>query len=279
MLIDTNTKVCLVIGDPVAHSLSPAMHNAAYEALGLGSQYIFLPSRVTASDLALKMSEVKESANIHALAVTVPHKEAIIKYLNRLDETARVIGAVNTVVKEEGKLVGYNTDYYGAIESLKAHTELNGKKIVVLGSGGSARAIVYGLAKEKCDVIIYSRNIEKGKEITDEFGGQSMEWEKRNANLDGDVIINATNIGREGKELPLNEEMISAKQVVFDINYNINGTALLNAAKYKGAVVVDGLEMLLRQGMKQFEIYTGLKAPEEAMRKALNNKVNHANAI
>jgi len=279
MLIDTNTKVCLVIGDPVAHSLSPAMHNAAYEALGLGSEYIFLPSRVTASDLALKMSEVKESANIHALAVTVPHKEAVIKYLNRLDETARVIGAVNTVVKEEGKLVGYNTDYYGAIESLKAYTELNGKKIAVLGSGGSARAIVYGLAKEKCDVIIYSRNIEKGKEITDEFGGQSMEWEKRNANLDDDVIINATNIGREGKELPLNEEMISAKQVVFDINYNINGTALLNAAKHKGAVVVDGLEMLLRQGMKQFEIYTGLKAPEEAMRNALNNKVNHANAI
>ncbi len=279
MLIDTNTKVCLVIGDPVAHSLSPAMHNAAYEALGLGSQYVFLPSRVTASELALKMSEVKESANIHALAVTVPHKETIIKYLNKLDETARLIGAVNTVVKEEGKLVGYNTDYYGAIESLKAHTGLNGKKVAVLGAGGSARAIVYGLAKEKCDVIIYSRNIEKGKEITDEFGGQSIDWEKRNNSIDCDIIINATNIGREGKELPLEEEVIVSKQIIFDINYNINGTALLNASKRKGAAVVDGLEMLLRQGMKQFEIYTGLKAPEEAMRNALNKKVNHANAI
>lgn len=279
MLIDRNTKLCLVIGDPVAQSLSPAMHNAAYEALGLGAQYLFLPARVKDEELTMKMSEVRESENIHALAVTIPHKEAIIKYLNELDETAKAIGAVNTVVKRYGKLIGYNTDYYGAMESLKKHTSLLGKKVAVLGSGGSARAILYGLSKEKCNVIVYSRNVDKAVELTNEFGGDVRDWALRNEVKDIDVIINATNIGREGKELPVEERVINSNQVVFDINYNINGTALLKAAKQKGAIAVDGLEMLLQQGMKQFEIYTELKAPEEVMRNALNSKVNHANAI
>jgi len=279
MVIDSNTKLCLVIGDPVAHSFSPAMHNAAYEALGLGSQYLFLPSKVTAADLTIKMTEIKESPNIHALAVTIPHKETIIKYLNELDETAKTIGAVNTVVKVNGKLLGYNTDCYGAIESLKKHTELNGKNAAVLGSGGSARAIIYGLVKEKCAVLVYSRNMEKAKELANEFGCEIAEWEKRNSMTGIDIIINATNIGRDGKELPVNEDVIASKHIVFDINYNAKGTSLLNAAKSKGAIVIDGLEMLLRQGMLQFEIYTGLKAPEEAMRNALKNKVSHANAV
>lgn len=279
MLIDKNTKLCLVIGDPVAQSLSPAMHNAAYEALGLGSQYLFLASKVIASELALKISEVKESENIHALAVTIPHKETIIKYLNELDETARAIGAVNTVIRDGNKLKGYNTDYYGAIESLKKHTNLAGKHVAILGSGGSARAIVYGLALEKCKVTIYSRNTDKAKEITTEFGGEVKSWDERNSIATADIVINATNIGREGKELPVEPSVINKNQVVFDINYNVNGTALLNLAKEKGAMTVDGLEMLLRQGMMQFELYTGLKAPEEAMRNALNKKVNHANAI
>src|ERR1700739_1008013 len=192
MAIDANTKICLVIGDPIAHSLSPAMHNAAYEALGLGSQYLFLPAKVSAVDLALKMSEVKESPNIIALAVTIPHKEAIIKYLNELDETAKVIGAVNTVMKINGKLKGYNTDYYGAIESLKRHIQLNGKKVAVLGSGGSARAIVYGLVKENCDVTVYSRNEEKSAELVKAFGCKSAAGEKINEVGNTDIIINTT---------------------------------------------------------------------------------------
>jgi shikimate dehydrogenase len=279
MVIDANTKICLVIGDPVAHSLSPAMHNAAYEALGLGSQYLFLPSKVTIVDLALKMSEVKESPNIIALAVTIPHKETIIKYLNELDETAKAIGAVNTVVKITGKLKGYNTDYYGAIESLKKHIRLNEKKVAILGSGGSARAIVYGLVKENCDVTVYSRNEEKSAELVNSFGCKSAAGEKINAVGNADIIINTTPIGRDSNELPISADLIKKGQVVFDVNYSINGTALLRVAKEKGAITISGLEMLLYQGMMQFEIYTGLKAPEEAMRNALKNKVSHANAI
>jgi shikimate dehydrogenase len=279
MVIDANTKICLVIGDPIAHSLSPAMHNAAYEALGLGSQYLFLPSKVSATDLVLKMSEVKESPNIIALSVTIPHKETIIKYLNELDETARIIGAVNTVVKVNGKLKGYNTDYYGAIESLKKHIQLNGKRVAVLGSGGSARAIVYGLVKENCGVTVYSRNEEKSAELVSAFGCKSAAGEKINEVGNADIIINTTPIGRDSNELPISADLIKKGQVVFDVNYNINSTSLLRVAKEKDAITISGLEMLLYQGMMQFEIYTGLKAPEEAMRNALRNKVSHANAI
>ncbi|MGP8216082.1 MAG: shikimate dehydrogenase [Bacteroidia bacterium] len=279
MIINSNTKLCLVIGDPVAHSLSPAMHNAAYEALGLGSEYLFLASKVAPADLISKISEIRELNNIYAVAVTIPHKEAIIKYLDRLDETAKAIGAVNTIVKENGKLVGYNTDCYGAIESLKQYTSLNGKKAAVLGSGGSARAIVYGLVKENCDVTVYSRNTEKAKKLAVSFGCKAAEWEQRNSITGTDIIVNTTPIGRDDKGLPINEDVINKNQIVFDINYNANSTPMLIVAKQKGAIVIDGLEMLLRQGMLQFEIYTGLKAPEDAMRNALKNKITHASAI
>ncbi|HSY76486.1 MAG TPA: shikimate dehydrogenase [Bacteroidia bacterium] len=279
MDIDAKTKICLIIGDPVAHSLSPAMHNAAYAALNLGKEYLFLPSRVKPEDLALKISEIRAATNLHAMAVTIPHKETIIKYLDKLDETAEAIGAVNTVVKINGKLLGYNTDCYGAIESLKRHASLNNKKVAVLGSGGSARAIVYGLMKENCDITVYSRNTEKSQELVGAFGCKSAGGEKINDVANAAIIINTTPIGRDNAELPISADLIKKGQIVFDINYNINDTALLRIAKEKGAIPISGLEMLLRQGMKQFEMYTGLKAPEEAMSNALKIKVNHADAI
>lgn len=268
-------KMCYIIGDPVAHSLSPAMHNAAYKALGI--DYVFNAQRLALAELEAFMADVRIKG-IHALAVTVPHKEAVIKYLDELDETAKQIGAVNTVVNKNGRLFGYNTDCYGAIESLKKHTVLVGKKVALLGSGGSARAVVYGLVKEKCEVVIYGRNTDKANGLAKTFGCKALPWDERNS-LSADIIINTTPIGREGDELPLDEKVITEKHIVFDINYAQNSTPLLRAAAKKHATTVDGLEMLLRQGMLQFELYTGLKAPEEAMNKALHNKVSYEDAV
>jgi shikimate dehydrogenase len=277
MATNADKRICLVIGDPVAHSLSPAMHNAAYKVLGIDSQYEFSAKRIAPDELAKAIDEIRANG-IYALTVTIPHKETIIKYLDEVNDIAKQIGAVNTVVNVNGKLVGYNTDYYGAVESMKQSTSLAGKCLAVLGSGGSARAIVYGLAKEKSKVTIYSRNIEKANELANAFGCEVKDWEQRN-NLQADVVINTTPVGREGEALPINEDVIQKGQIVFDINYNVNGTPLAHAAIRKGAISIDGLEMLLRQGMMQFEIYTGLKAPEEAMRNALKNQLKHVAAI
>jgi shikimate dehydrogenase len=274
----TNAKICLVIGDPVAQSLSPAMHNAAYKALGIDAEYTFSARQVTSDGLADFINESRTS--VHAMAVTIPHKETIIPHLDILDGMARVIGAVNTVFNVKGKLIGYNTDCSGAIESLKKHTSLVGKKVIILGSGGSARAIAYGLVAERSKVTICSRNKEKAKELAEAFGCESAEWDKRNdLASEAEIIINTTPVGKDGKELPIDESVINKGQVVFDINYSINGTSVLNAAREKNAIAIDGLEMLLRQGMLQFEIYTGLKAPEEAMRNALQNKSSYAGTI
>jgi shikimate dehydrogenase len=270
-------KICLVIGDPVAHSLSPSMHNAAYKALGIEAEYEFGAKRIVEDELAKFMYEVREK-DIHMLAVTIPHKEAIMQYLDAVDNVAKEIGAVNMVLNKDGKLIGYNTDYVGAVESLRAVVALIGKRVSLLGSGGSARAIVYGLVKEKCDVTVYSRNKDSANELKKTFGCKVLPWEERNSMV-ADIIVNTTPIGRDNNVRPIDESVIHKGQIVFDINYNANGTSLLKLAKKKGTTAVDGLEMLLKQGMKQFELYTGIKAPEQAMRKALQNDKERADAI
>jgi len=277
MATNSNIKLCLVIGDPVAQSLSPAMHNAAYKALGIESQYVFRAQQVKPEELGMVINEAR--SNIHAMAVTIPHKETMMPYLDRVDDMAKEIGAVNTVFNAKGKLIGYNTDCAGAMRSLKVHTALERKSVAVLGSGGSARAIVYGLVNEKCLVTIYSRNADKAKEMAGALGCEYTVWEKRNDAAKADIIINTTPIGKDGKELPVEESIIHKGQVVFDVSYSLNGTPLLNVAKSKNAIVINGLEMLLYQGMLQFELYSGLKAPEEAMRKALQNKPSHARTV
>jgi shikimate dehydrogenase len=277
MVINANIKLCLVIGDPVAQSLSPAMHNAAYKAMGIESQYSFEAVQVPISGLKNFIEKAKTA--VHFMAVTIPHKETIISFLDELDETAKAIGAVNTVLNKNGKLIGYNTDCFGAIESLKRQTTLQGRNVAILGSGGSARAIVYGLVNEKSKVVIYGRNTDKAQEIAKTFGCEYAAWKKRNDAATADIIINTTPIGKDGKELPIEENVIRKGQVVFDVNYGLNNTPLLNAAKSKNAVTVNGLDMLLNQGIMQFELYTGLKAPEEAMCKALQNKPDYAGTI
>ncbi len=269
-MLNRGEKICFIIGDPVAHSLSPAMHNAAYKALGINSQYIFLAKQINPDELTNAMRNELHASDICAFAVTIPHKETIIKYLDEIDETAKQIGAVNTVINTGGKLKGYNTDWKGAINSLLKYINIKSRQVAILGSGGTARAIAYGLSKEGCDISLYSRNAETGSIIAKQFGCKLFSWDKREEACNAEIIINATPIGREDNATPLSGDDINEKHVVFDVNYKKGNLRLLNLAKSKNAIIIDGLEMLLQQGMLQFELYTGLKAPEEAMRETLH---------
>lgn len=287
MLAERNIKICVVIGDPVAHSLSPAMHNAAYKAMDIESEYVFRSAKVTPAELGKYMDGVR-TKNIHALAVTVPHKENIIQYLDEIDTAAKEIGAVNTVINKNGKLVGYNTDCPGAMNTLKHYTELAGKAVVVLGTGGTAKAILYGLCKEGLRIIICSRNMVEAEKLAAKYNAVAFPWEGIGNVAEADILINTTPIGRQGEEFPHIIQNLKdrqkldnkgkPKQIIFDVNYNPSGIPLLKDAEKLGLIVIDGLELLLQQGMLQFELYTGLHAPEEAMRKALNLKT-HAHIV
>lgn len=260
-------KHCVIIGSPVEHSLSPAMHNAAYKAAGIDLQYKFIAEHVSPYELSGFMDLARR--DYHAIAVTIPHKEIILQYLNNLDIKAKKIGAVNTVLIQDGVLTGYNTDSPGAINALKKATDIKAKAVAVLGSGGTARALVYALCKENMNVTIYGRNREKLNKMVHDFGCNAERWEERNNASENDIIINTTPVGREGEPAPISVDGITSHHVVFDVNYNQTVIPLLNEAKQRGATIIDGLELLINQGMLQFELMTGNKAPEEAMRKVL----------
>lgn len=263
-------RTCLIIGDPIAHSLSPQIHNAAYEALGIEDQYRFEARQVKPEELAGFMAEVV-SSGIRGISCTAPHKVAIMEYLDEVDEVARRIGAVNTVVNEDGRLKGYNTDWLGVVLPLEKLTGLKGKDVALLGAGGAARSIAYGLTERGAALTIYNRTPGKAAELAAEFGAQSASLEDPASIKAAEIIINATSVGmapRDG-DTPLPQEFITGGQIVFDSIYVPYETRLLREAAQRGARVVHGTEMLLQQGIAQFKLYTGYDAPEEVMRTAL----------
>ncbi len=270
MKLSAKTKICLIIGDPVAHSLSPAMHNAGYEALGIDNQFVFLGAQVKVEDVGL-ITDAMHKMGIHGLTCTIPHKIEVMKFLDEIDETAKKIGAVNTVLNKNGKLIGFNTDWLGAVIPLEKITTLSGKKVLVLGAGGAARAVVFGLLKKRANVKIFNRTKAKAVKLAKEFNCQTTDLKEESEISDFDIIINTTSVGMKPleNETPISTKFINNKQIVFDIVYAPFETKLLKEAKKRGAKIVRGVEMLLYQGTAQFEIYTGHKAPEEVMRKIL----------
>ena len=279
MKITAKTKMCIVIGDPVEHSLSPAMHNAGYEALGIDDQYVFTAAKVKVEDVRDVVKAVRVMG-IRGLTCTIPHKIEVMKYLDEIDEVAKKIGAVNTVVNEKGKLKGYNTDWLGVVEPLEKYGKLKGKKAAVIGAGGAARAMVYGLLKRGASVIIFNRTIKKAWDLIKALkikNGQSVslvschDLSHVQGVADCDIILNATNLGMGDykNKTPVPKKFIQKHHIVFDAVYVPYETRLLNEAKEKGAKIIHGTEMLLHQGIAQFELYTGKIAPEEVMRKAL----------
>jgi shikimate dehydrogenase len=281
MMINGKTRVCAIIGDPVEHSLSPVMHNAAFKELGLNLVYVAFT--VTSTELKTAVLGAK-SLGLRGLNVTMPHKNAIIHYLDEVDSTAKSIGAVNTVLNNQGKLIGYNTDGSGAMIALQENGVYpEEKKLVLLGAGGAAKAIAYQAAQDVEELVILNRTAEKAKKLAEALksfdakvkaGTLSSEVLKQELPTT-DILVNATSAGMHPDVdiSPVPSDLLHSDLSVMDIIYNPLETKLLKDAKSAGAKVVSGIEMLLYQGAVAFEIWTNCPAPVEVMREAALNEL------
>jgi shikimate dehydrogenase len=278
--ISGKTRICGVIGDPIEHTLSPAMHNAAFEELGL--DYVFLAFKVKVRSVADAV-EGARALNIRGLNVTMPHKTKVIAHLDRIDLSAQIVNSVNTILNKENMLFGFNTDGVGALKALKENgVELKGRKVLLLGAGGAARAIAYALGKEADELAVLNRTVKQAqalsklleKSFSKKIAYGSLSPQDVAENLqDSDILINATSVGMKPKadETPVPAKLLRRNLAVMDIVYNPLETKLSKDAKAAGAQVVSGVEMLIYQGVSSFEIWTGKSAPVEVMRKAALN--------
>jgi 3-dehydroquinate dehydratase / shikimate dehydrogenase len=259
------TLVYGVIGDPIGHSLSPLMQNAAFEAGKIDS--VFLPFRV--SDLK-DFLRVVVPLGIAGISVTLPHKQTILRYLDGCDPFATAIGAVNTVVvRGGGKLYGYNTDYIGVLRALERRIALRGSRVLIIGAGGAARAVAFALAQAGAAVCICARRPGKAKELAQAVGG-TVVLRNRLRKEFFDAIVNATPLGMHPLEnrSPLQARELNCR-LVFDTIYRPRETRLLQLAKRRGIETVSGVEMFIAQGIAQFEIWTGERAPGKIMRRVV----------
>jgi shikimate dehydrogenase len=266
------TGLILIIGDPVAHSLSPTMHNAAYQGVTASPplNLRMLAARVSPSELKNAVLGAR-ALEVHGLAVTMPHKVAIREYLDTIDSTAQKIGAVNTVTNKDGTLTGYNTDWLGVINPIKHRSTLRGKRVAVVGAGGAAQAAVYGCSAEGAQVTIINRTLDKAVALADHFGATPQTLTEQSDLSGYDVIINATSVGMgaESTAVPFDTSKLMAGQIVFETIYHPRRTPLLRDAAARGALVIEGLEMLVEQAIAQFELHTGHPAPRDVMREAI----------
>jgi shikimate dehydrogenase len=276
------TGVCAIIGDPVEHSLSPVMHNAAFKELKLN--LIYLAFTVTKSELKEAILRAR-NLGFHGLNVTMPHKNAVMKYLDETVSTAKSIGAVNTILNDEGRFVGYNTDGIGAMRALKENgVSPEGKKLLLLGAGGAAKAIAFQAAQEVEELAVLNRTSEKAERLAEvlrkKFGkkvkGESFSSEILKEEMkDADILVNATSVGMhpDVNRSLVPPTLLRSDLCVMDIVYSPLETKLVLDAKAVGAKVVSGLEMLIYQGAVSFEIWTNQPAPVEVMKEAALNKL------
>ncbi len=280
--VDAATRVYGVVGDPVSHSLSPAIMNAALRRENVNGVYVALHAK-TLKDLLACVRDIP----IHGLSVTMPYKESILQYLDNTDSHTTKIGACNTVVRaQDGKLYGFNTDIAGIIRPLEQRlSTLENARILVLGAGGAARAAVFGLKERGCEVYILNRSAAPAQKLARQARARTVKRPDLKK-LSFDVIINATPVGMGNtRESPLNENEIKARYV-FDMIYDPAETRLIKMAKAQGAQVIPGVEMFVHQAARQFEIFTGKPAPWDEMLRvvmmalqdrdaARNHKENH----
>lgn len=279
MKIDGNTKIYGIIGYPVRHTHSPAMHNAAFSALGINAAY--LPFEVKPEELMSAVNCIK-SLGICGFNITIPHKENVIPYLDEIDREARLIGAVNTVVNRNGRLKGYNTDGRGFINSLKEEFDLtpNGKRFFILGAGGASRAISFSLAFSGARRIVLvdvvsEKAIDLARQLSGETSCEGIALKRddramKEIILNSDVLINATPCGMKPSDPKvINPGFPHKGLLVCDLIYNPSMTRFLIDAKKEGARISNGRPMLLHQGMIAFELWTGRRPPLQVMKKAL----------
>jgi shikimate dehydrogenase len=278
--VNGSTKLTGLIGSPLEHSVSPQMHNAAYEALGLN--YCYVPLKTDPDDLEAVIDSIR-ALGFAGVNVTIPHKESVITHLDEVTQLARQIGAVNTVVNQNGRLIGYNTDGPGFIDSLReeAGFTAKGKNAVVIGAGGASKAIVTMLAQEGIKTLVISDiDQERSSELCEVINANfeiapyaapanSKELTKAIANCD--ILVNASPVGMHPniKRTPIDLSCdIKKDAVVYDLVYNPLETELLKWAKSKGAKPVSGIGMLIRQGALSFTLFTEKEPPIEVMKKA-----------
>lgn len=274
--IDAKTKVCAVIGNPVEHSLSPAIHNAAFEKLGLDFVYVAF----TVENIAAAIAGMRALGNFRGLSVTIPHKTTIMEHLDEIDEVARYIGSVNTVLKEDGALKGSSSDGPGALKALGDYgADPAGKPILVLGSGGAARAVTFtlatmddppeismlGVVPDELDNLVRDLKEKTSASVT---GRRLDDASLRRGAADAEIIIHCTPVGMHPRieDTIIPKELLRPELVVFDIVYTPRETRLIREAKSVGCKTIPGLEMFVNQAVVQFELWTGESAPVDVMK-------------
>jgi len=283
MKVSGNTQIFGIMGYPIEHSLSPIMHNAAFEALGISAVYV--PLMVKPEDLG-KATMSLRALNVSGVNVTIPHKGGVMEFLDELDASAKRIGAVNTIVHKNRKLYGYNTDGPGFLLSLRkdGHFDPAGKRAVIIGAGGAAAAAAISLAEAGARRIVIANRDKARAEVLAKRVKKHFERETLPIALDesralywlikeSDILVNATSVGLNPHDkLGLNPNVFHPKLFVYDLVYR--ETALIKQAKRKGLKTLDGLGMLVSQGARSFELFTGKRAPFRVMKNAVDQAIH-----
>lgn len=275
-----------IFGHPISHSLSPKMQNAAIKAAGLEKEYVFLPFDIFPEDVASAVESLRV-LGVKGVNVTIPHKEGVIPYLDELDAQAEAVQAVNVIVNENKRLIGYNTDGIGFIRSLKedAGIEPRGKKVLVLGAGGAAKSVSAALASAGAkDLVIVNRTIKRAQsigEIARKIGANARAFDFSSEGVKKEIaaahiIVNTTSVGLYPPNQSLLTdylEYLNQDQLVSDIIYHPQETLLLKQARMRGCDTLSGAGMLIYQGAEAFRLWTGVEAPVHEMRKALEEEL------
>lgn len=285
-----NTELIGLIGHPIKHSYSPFIQNFALEQMNL--DYVYLPFDVPSENLKAAVNGVL-ALGLKGLNVTLPHKEKIIKYLDEVSEEASIIGAVNTIVNDHGKLMGYNTDAYGILETLLPYKEkISSSRATVIGAGGSARAVIYTLLRyfKPEEINIINRTQQKADTLANDFA-LKMRYDSFHTfelfppdNVEtlknSSLIVNATTLGMypEVEDTITDiDDSFNDEQIVFDLIYNPTKTKFLKTAEMQGAKVIGGLKMLISQAAKSFELWTGVEMPVEIIFDSLQEYIKQQN--
>ena len=281
--VNAETQVFGVLGDPVAHSLSPLIHNKAMRQLGVNA--VYLPIRVPRSDFAASVKAF-ERLDIKGYSITIPHKEAAAALAATKDEAVTLTQAANTLVRGEGGFTASNTDYQGVIESLRANLPtdpppadvskpLAGRVALILGAGGVARAVAFALRSEGVLTTIANRTSERAQKLAEDVGCKHVEWGARHGSL-CDLLINCTSVGMHPNvdESPVHHSFLKTGLLVFDTVYTPETTMLVKEARARGCKVITGVELFVRQAALQFKLFTGREAPAELFRKVIKRALS-----
>jgi len=269
MPITATTRLCGSLGHwpPSRQTTSVIMQNAAFDAVGIDMRwFVFQPAEIGAAMAAIR------TLNFAGVSVTKPFKQQIIEHLDDLDPTAAAIGAVNLVHNADGRLTGYNCDWIGAAGALAEQCSLEGKRVAVLGSGGAARAVVYGLVRSDCDVYVFSRTEASGRKLAADLGAAYSGQLRDVTAVRPDVLVNATSIGNDMQaDVPVPDAVFETATIVMDVVTRPGRSALLERAAVAGAQAIGGVRMLVLQGAFAFELLTGHKAPVDTMQRAVEH--------